>query len=220
MFVSDYFSDKVLTKANRVSRNDDGGNVELNGRLSVFGLPGRAYGKGKRVFLSEKELHAAHNYILINCEEIDEFVRMYDDELKDKALMEGSTIPANVQALAMRPDMDQISRNSYKVNGYEFHTKAYGRGKRTTNSGMCVLGDCYNELSHAFYGELEKILELSYKDGEDEPDEIDPALILVSDDIIDTEDEELLIDTDSESESEADDGYESIQDDSDSETDT
>ncbi|KAK1356869.1 hypothetical protein POM88_050125 [Heracleum sosnowskyi] len=294
------------------------------------------------------------NYILINCEEIDEFLRMYDDELKvkhlgitdkdieinrakefarwikDKALMEGSTIPANVQALAMGPDMDQISRNGYKVNGYEFHTKAYGRGKRTTNSGVCVLGDCYNELSHAFYGELEEILELSYKgtydgyinlfkcrwfdsekgihfdrhgivdidvhkfaysndpfvlptqtkqvyytpspgkkrdrpptgwqaiihtptrrreelvsgefyqeeilhgptvinvndseviqlDGEDEPDEIDPALILVSDEIIDTEDEELLIDTDSESGSEADDGYESIQDDSDSETDT
>ncbi|KAK1354775.1 hypothetical protein POM88_048031 [Heracleum sosnowskyi] len=350
----DYFPDEVLTKANRVPRNDDGGNVELNGRLSVFGLPGRAYGKGKRVFLSEKELHAAHNYILINCEEIDEFVRMYDDELKvkhpgitdkdieinrakefagwikEKALMEGSTIPANVQALAMGPDMDQISRNGYKVNGYEFHTKAYGRGKRTTNSGVCVLGDCYNELSHAFYGELEEILELSYKgtyggyinlfkcrwfdsekgirvdrhgivdidvhksaysndpfvlptqtkqvyytpspgkkrdrpptdwqtiihtparrreevisgefyqeeilhgptvinvddseviqlDGEDEPDEIDPTLILVSDDIIDIEDEELLIDTDSESESEADDGYESIQDDSDSETDT
>ncbi|KAK1390500.1 hypothetical protein POM88_018678 [Heracleum sosnowskyi] len=271
--------------------------------------------KRKGVFLSEKELHAAHNYILINCEEVDEFVRMFDDELKvkhpgitdkdieinrakefarwikDKALMEGSTIPANVQTLAMGPDMDQISRNGYKVNGYkvngyEFHTKAYGHGKRTTNSGVCVLGDCYNELSHAFYGGLEEILELSYKgtysgyinlfkcrwfdsekgihvdrhgivdidvhtreevisgefyqeeilhgptvinvddseviqlDGEDEPDEIDPALILVSDDIIDIEDEELLIDTDSESEAEEDDGYESIQDDPDSETDT
>ena len=75
MFVSDYFPDEVLTKANRVPRHDDGGNVELNGRLSVFGLPGRAYGKGKRIFLSEEELHAAHTYILFNCEEIDDFVR-------------------------------------------------------------------------------------------------------------------------------------------------
>ena len=75
MFVSDYFPDEVLTKANRVPRHDDGGNVELNGRLSVFGLPGRAYGKGKRIFLSEQELHAAHTYILFNCEEIDDFVR-------------------------------------------------------------------------------------------------------------------------------------------------
>ncbi|KAL8156025.1 hypothetical protein AgCh_001191 [Apium graveolens] len=187
MFVSDYFPDEVLTKANRVSRNDDGENVELNGRVSIFGLSGRAYGKGKRIFLSETDLHAAHTYILLNYEQIDEFVRLYDDELKvkrpgindkdiqinrykefsrwikDKALTEGSTLPVNVQSLAMGPDMDQVSRNGYKVNGYEFHTKAYGRGKRTMNTGLCILGDCYNELSHAFYGELEEIIELSYK---------------------------------------------------------
>ncbi|KAK1382192.1 hypothetical protein POM88_019927 [Heracleum sosnowskyi] len=250
--------------------------------------------------------------------------------IKDKALAEGSTIPANVQTLALGPDMDQVSRNGYKVNGYEFHTKAYGHGKRTTNSGVCVLGDCYNELSHAFYGELEEIIELSYKgtyggyinlfkcrwfdsekgirvdkhgivdidvhrsaysndpfvlptqtkqvyftpspgrkrdrppsdwqavihtparrreevvngefyqeemlqrpavinvddnevielDGGDEPQEIDPESILVLDDIDIEGEEELLIDTDSESESQGDDGYESIEDDSDSETDT
>ncbi|KAK1379629.1 hypothetical protein POM88_026373 [Heracleum sosnowskyi] len=183
----DYFPDEVLTKANRVSRNDDGGNVELNGRLYVFGLPGRAYGKEKRIFLSEEELHAAHTYILLNCEEVDEYVRLYDGELKmkhpgitdkdieinrakgfplwikDKALAVESTIPANVLALAMGPDRDQVSRNGYKVNGYDFHTKSYGLSKRTTNSGVCVQGDCYNELSHAFYGELEEIIELSYK---------------------------------------------------------
>ncbi|XXG71798.1 hypothetical protein AAC387_Pa07g1039 [Persea americana] len=77
-----YFPDEVLTKANRVPRHDDGGNVELNGRLSVFGLPGRAYRKGKRMFLYEQELHAAHTYILFNYEEIDDFVRSYDDALK------------------------------------------------------------------------------------------------------------------------------------------
>ncbi|KAL8146356.1 hypothetical protein AgCh_004193 [Apium graveolens] len=100
-------------------------------------VEGRAYGKGKWIFLSETYLHAAHTYILLNCEEIDEFMRLYDDELK--ALTEGSTLPVNVQSLAMGPDMDQVSRNGYKVNGYEFHTKAYGRGKRTTNTGLCIL---------------------------------------------------------------------------------
>ena len=77
--------------------------------------------------------------------------------------MAGSTIPANVQALAMGPDKDQVSRHGYKVNGYNFHTKEYGRGKKTVNSGVCVLGDCYNELNHAFYGELEEIIEFSYR---------------------------------------------------------
>ncbi|XXG73338.1 hypothetical protein AAC387_Pa07g2275 [Persea americana] len=135
-----YFPDEELTKANRVPRHDDGGNVELNGRLSVFGLPGRAYGKGKRILLSEQELHAAHTYILFNCEEIDDFVRSYDDELKanqsgitdkdiqlsrdqnfalwlkDKALNDVS-IPSNVQVLAMGSDRDQVCRN--EDDGYE-----------------------------------------------------------------------------------------------------
>lgn len=63
----------------------------------------------------------------------------------------------------MGPDRDQVCRNGYKVNGYDFHTKTYARGKRTTNTGVCVQGDCYNELGRAFYGELEEIIELSYK---------------------------------------------------------
>ncbi|KAJ8633323.1 hypothetical protein MRB53_026659 [Persea americana] len=153
IFVSDYFLDEVLIKANRVPRHDDGGNVELHGRLSAFGLPGRAYGKGKRIFLSEEELHAAHTYILFNCEEIDDFVRSYDDKLKanqsgitdkdiqlsrdlnfalwlkDKALNDVS-IPSNVQVQAMGPDRDQVCRNGYKVNGYDFHTKTYAVRKR------------------------------------------------------------------------------------------
>ncbi|WOG93899.1 hypothetical protein DCAR_0313187 [Daucus carota subsp. sativus] len=63
----------------------------------------------------------------------------------------------------MGPDKDQVSCNGYKVNGYEFHTKAYGFGKRTTNSGVCLQGDSCNELNQVFYGELEEIIELSYK---------------------------------------------------------
>ena len=63
----------------------------------------------------------------------------------------------------MGPDRDQVSRNGYKVNGYDFHTKTYACGKRTTNTGVCVQGDCYNELGRVFYGELEEVIELSYK---------------------------------------------------------
>ena len=63
----------------------------------------------------------------------------------------------------MGPNRDQVCRNGYKVNGYDFHTKTYAHGKRTTNTGVCVQGDCYNELGRTFYGELEEIIELSYK---------------------------------------------------------
>ena len=52
----------------------------------------------------------------------------------------------------MGPNKEQRSYNGYKVNGWEFHTKKYGCGKSTTNTGVCVIGDCADELGRAFYG--------------------------------------------------------------------
>lgn len=49
------------------------------------------------------------------------------------------------------------------MNGWEFHTKAYGGGKSTTNTGVCVVGDCVDELGRAFYGELDDIVQITYK---------------------------------------------------------
>ena len=63
----------------------------------------------------------------------------------------------------MGPDVDQIRRNGYKVNGWEFHSKEYNSSKRTNNTGVCVLGDCADELGRAFYGELEEIIAFHYK---------------------------------------------------------
>ena len=63
----------------------------------------------------------------------------------------------------MGPNKDQVIRNGYKINGWEFHTKAYGSGKSTTNTGVCVQGDVVDALGCAFYGEVEEIIELSYK---------------------------------------------------------
>ena len=60
-------------------------------------------------------------------------------------------------------DVDQVRRNGYKVNGWEFHSKEYNNNKRTNNTGVCVLGDCADELGRAFYGELEEIIEFNYK---------------------------------------------------------
>ena len=72
-------------------------------------------------------------------------------------------IPENVSDLAIGPNLDQRSFNGYKVNGWEFHTKAYGQGKSTTNTGVCVVGDCAEELGLAYYGELEDIVQITYK---------------------------------------------------------
>ncbi|KAK1384157.1 hypothetical protein POM88_021892 [Heracleum sosnowskyi] len=152
--------------------------------------------------------------------------------IKDKALAVESTIPGNVLALAMGPNRDQVSCNGYKVNGYDFHTKAYGLSKKTTNSDWKVVihtparrreevvdGDIYQEqmlhrpdVINVDEGEIIQL------DGGDDPQEMDHALVLVLDN---EEEEELLTDTDTESENEEDDGYESgRENDSESDNDT
>ena len=75
----------------------------------------------------------------------------------------GDLVPPNVADLAIGPNSDQHCYNGYKVNGWEFHTKAYGQGKSTTNTGVCVVGDCVEELGRAYYGELEAIVQITYK---------------------------------------------------------
>ena len=59
-----------------MERNDDGGVVEeLEGNLSIFSHPGRVWGEAKKRDLSLEEIKAAQTYILLNCEEVEPFVR-------------------------------------------------------------------------------------------------------------------------------------------------
>lgn len=72
-----YFQSDVETRFTRLPRNDDGGEIDSDGRLSIFNYPGRPVGSQKhgRSFASEDEKISAHRYILLNCSEIVPFVR-------------------------------------------------------------------------------------------------------------------------------------------------
>ena len=72
-FCSYYFEPHVRSRRTRVGRNDDGGESSVQHTLSVFNQPGRAAGKSKPHWLSEREKHAAHLHILINCDEVQPF---------------------------------------------------------------------------------------------------------------------------------------------------
>ena len=50
----------------------------------------------------------------------------------------------------------------YYVNGYKFHTRAYGNNKSTFNSGVCIKGSNYGEISNDYFGILEEILIIEY----------------------------------------------------------
>lgn len=49
---------------------------------------------------------------------------------------------------------------AYFVNGYNFHTQEYGKGKATMNSGVCVQSG--SSLMEAFYGLLDAIIQVEY----------------------------------------------------------
>ena len=75
-FCSYYFEPHVHTRRRKVSRNDDGGNVDfVEGNLSVFTYPGRAYDTCKRRPLDYQEYKAAQSYIILNCAEVQPYVK-------------------------------------------------------------------------------------------------------------------------------------------------
>jgi len=75
-FFSHYFEPHVMSRHHNVSRNDDGGVMkDAEENLSIFTHPGRLSGEAKKRDLSLEEIKAAQTYILLNCQEVEPFVR-------------------------------------------------------------------------------------------------------------------------------------------------
>ncbi|WRX24557.1 protein of unknown function DUF4216 - like 6 [Theobroma cacao] len=109
---------------NRVPRNDDGGYMDSQGRLSIFTHLGQAFGLlDKSRFLDEDEFYAAELYVLMNCEEMVPYIKTYDKVLQ-----------------------------RILSNGFKFHTLDYGQNRKTINSGVCIKGSFYNDYERDFYG--------------------------------------------------------------------
>ena len=68
----------------------------------------------------------------------------------------------SLSSLSLGPERKFKCYNGYFVNGYVFHTKEYGHGRKTYNSGVCVKGSTSSELEVDYYGRLEEVVELQY----------------------------------------------------------
>jgi Domain of unknown function (DUF4216) len=53
--------------------------------------------------------------------------------------------------------------SGYDINGYRFHTHSYSANKSTTNCGICVKGEWYDDTEHDYYGTIEEIMELKFR---------------------------------------------------------
>jgi len=67
-----------------------------------------------------------------------------------------------LSSLSLGPERKVKCYNKYFVNGYVFHTKEYGHGRKTYNNGVCVKGSTYSEFEVDYYGKLEEVVESQY----------------------------------------------------------
>ncbi|XP_012841495.1 PREDICTED: uncharacterized protein LOC105961778 [Erythranthe guttata] len=75
-FCSHYFEPHIQTKLTTVGRHDEGGEVDApDGSLSIFTHPGRPSGYELVRYLGDEEFNAATIYVLLNCAEIEPFVK-------------------------------------------------------------------------------------------------------------------------------------------------
>ncbi|CAA0813190.1 Unknown protein [Striga hermonthica] len=156
--------------------------------LNLFANSGRPIGSqsSNLKLLTSEEHKAVTLYVLLNCQEIAPFVTEFDNFirterpsisereldhlreshfprwLRDFVSDDKNEIDNRVRDMAMGPSRNVRSYNGYYVNGYKFHTHCHGLTKATQNSGVCVLGSCYNEFEVDYYGVLTEILELEY----------------------------------------------------------
>ncbi|EOY13556.1 Uncharacterized protein TCM_032154 [Theobroma cacao] len=164
-----YFEPAVRTRVNRVPHNDDGGEVDYMGRLSIFTHPGRSFGScDKSQFLDEDELYTAdlsrsRGYYDKIFDEIvkGDVVKISEEEL-DKVAKHNEEIDQRIIEISYGPERMIRCYSGYFVSGFKFHTLDYGQNRKTMNSGVCIKGSFYNDRERDFYGILVDIIELEY----------------------------------------------------------
>ncbi|KAH0660953.1 hypothetical protein KY289_029701 [Solanum tuberosum] len=184
-----YFKSDILTRYRKVPRNTDDGGVgeDHPEMLSIFKHVGRGFGKKKIRRLDDREYHAARTYILLNCDEVKPYIKIFEDTLRQiQPCIQDSEIDAKLETefaswfnqyardpssgitnqfmkdLAEGPLHKVQPFNGYVVNGYKFHTEEYGSNKSTMNSGICIKGSSHSANEIDYYGILTEILQLEY----------------------------------------------------------
>ncbi|XP_031111768.1 uncharacterized protein LOC116015735 [Ipomoea triloba] len=188
-FASFYFDDDVQSRRTRIGRNLNDGGIDPNlpVTLSIFNRPGRSMGMRKTRYLSVEERFAAHQYVLLNCEEVQPILRMYenglrrynpgctdedvDDEIERNfahwfkeyvySLM-NNVCNQSLIDLASGPIIEVRTYTGYVVNGFKFQTGEHCRRKSTSNYGVSIKGTGLAQFESNFFGTLQEVVEVEY----------------------------------------------------------
>ncbi|CAH9102237.1 unnamed protein product [Cuscuta epithymum] len=159
-------------------------------KLSIFKHPVRNFSRMSYRALTNEELHHVHSYVLFNCPEVQPYIDHFESQIRqsfpmvtesDVAEQRMTTFakwfekmaeefPQNFTSslveLSQWPKKKAKAYGGSYANGYKFHTREYGEGKRTSNWGVCVLGETSGDGHYDFYGMVDEIFVLRYKNNE------------------------------------------------------
>nr|GLL41840.1 uncharacterized protein LOC109185082 [Ipomoea trifida] len=147
----------------------------------------RPMGAKSQRYLDSKERFTAHQYILLNCEDVQPILRLYETGLRQ--YNPGATTedidqeversfaswfrdyvynPANnvcnqaLIDLACGTLMQATTYNEYVVNGFKFQTEQHCIRKSTNNFGVSIKGTSLSHGESLFFGTLKEIVEVEY----------------------------------------------------------
>jgi hypothetical protein len=72
----------------------------------------------------------------------------------------GSFASGSLNLLCLDLERKVKCYKGYFFNGYVFHIKEYGKGRKTYNSRVCIKGSTSNEFDVNYYRKLEEVIEM------------------------------------------------------------
>ncbi|XP_026430326.1 uncharacterized protein LOC113326872 [Papaver somniferum] len=145
------YLNSVVTKFNKLERNEDDEAPQPDYRLIVFKQSGRPVGAETWGQLTESEMKQIQLYALLNTKEIYQFHK------KGK-------VSDELYSLSQGPAKEFLSYNGYIINGFRFHTREWESRRKSQNSGLCVPWEDEGvaEDENDFYGVVNNIIEARY----------------------------------------------------------
>nr|GFA40298.1 hypothetical protein [Tanacetum cinerariifolium] len=144
------------------------------GTISILKCSGRVSGQAKKRRLDDQEYDAARTYVLLNCDEIEQYVKIFIEEIKK---IEPNLTDVQVDTRLEREFanwFNDYARDSDNVDSQIIEDVASGPLRSvvtypvyfvngsTYNSGVCLKGSNYIDESNDYYGILAEIVQLEY----------------------------------------------------------
>ncbi|GAA0159913.1 hypothetical protein LIER_16588 [Lithospermum erythrorhizon] len=149
-----YFEEDVHTNHRQPPRNDDGGEIETDARLSIFRHPGKPTSCIRKLhFMSDKESKTVHLYVLRNTPEVTPLNEMFNAEL-----------------ISLNPDSTNEDRVTYEKEIFFIWMQSYGTCYLDEDKTLEYMGPVLNDIGPLPEGRFEysdELVEMNEVEEED-----------------------------------------------------